>query len=67
MAKDASYYSIKADETTDQAKRELVTIALRFAYDDGSKLQIHEMPFVVLDLLEAIKEIKEEEVKNADE
>ena len=67
MAKEASYYSIKADETTDQAKRELVTIALRFAYDDGSKLQIHKMPFVVLDLLEAIKEIKEEEVKNADE
>ena len=67
MAKEASYYSIIADETTDRAKRELITIALRFARDDGSTLQIHEMLFVVFDLLEAIKEIKEEEVRNADE
>ena len=66
MAKEASYYSIIADETTDRVKRELITIALRFAHDDGSKLQIHEMPFVVFDLLEAIKEIKEEEARNAD-
>ena len=55
MAKEASYYSIIADETTDRAKRELITIALRFARDDGSTLQIHEMPFVVFDLLEAIR------------
>ena len=67
MVKEASYYSIIADETTDRAKRELITIALRFAHDDGSKVQIHEMPFVVLDLLEAIKEIKKEEIINADE
>ena len=48
MAKEASYYSIIADETTDRAKRELITIALRFARDDGSTLQIHEMPFLSL-------------------
>lgn len=63
MALKSPFYSIIADETTDSANRELITIALRFAYINGSKLEMHEMPFAVLNLLEAIKQLKEEQRK----
>ncbi len=65
MAKEVSFYSSQQIKQLTEPKENLKRIALRFACDDCSTLQIHEKPFVVFDLLEAIKEINEEEVRNA--
>lgn len=59
----APFWSIIADESCDRAKRELLTIAIRYPSNKNGQWAIYEEPIAVLDIINDIKKNSDSEGK----